>query len=230
MTTTHFEVLPGVDERRRAAIRGVSRWISPGVDCSNCERQWLVIGPSYPTRSLIGCEYEPLCRSGKNLPFADFDVVRASLSERTGIEEILPGTNIGPLVGALSGEQREIVWVSVWQFLFRRDVWKMLARAGLQGIEVADAELVTADSTEALSYCEPELYPGFSVAAPRLCSTCGFRELARPSVIRVSNPLGDAEPSIGRLASSPSVIIANAAFKEICSNTGIVGFEFRPIS
>lgn len=96
------------------------RWRLPGVMCEVCGDTWASPVSIYPSIELTGLGWDTELAEWHHVSLPEFALIRARVA--AAVPEIadllVPGTELGPLSGRVSGPTPDVIWRLYWTPLF----------------------------------------------------------------------------------------------------------------
>jgi uncharacterized double-CXXCG motif protein len=212
----------------------VSKWLLPGVTCSQCGATWSEAGVSYPCVDLSNHPRQAEFTHPRAEPIDAFEQLRESVRPLLPEGALLPpGTSLGPSVGTAQGEFGAFFFEQPWVLFVRQEAMSSLVTAGVKGLNGCRPELTFRRKTLLPELVELQLEPLGRLhreclpARPPPCSRCGRTGHSLPAV-----PLLDAESlplqcDLFRLANFSTVLVGTERFKDAVQSLGLEGISFH---
>lgn len=216
------------------------KWGLPGIlNCPGCKASWGTGSNAYPSVDLTPVagladfeepraepieEYERLC-----------ELVRPLLPSGA---VLVPGTDLGPLVGRAQGRFGPLVSPYPWWLLVQREALEKLQAEGLRGLKGCPTRL-RFRQRDAPELLELEVLPVGRAHPDCLppnrkppCPRCGRQGLTRPKDKDMLLDLSTVDSGLDlfRLEDFSTAIVCTERFVEACNRLGLDGVTFLPLS
>jgi uncharacterized double-CXXCG motif protein len=210
-----FFALREPPHRQGAEIDACHRWFVPGIVCDICRRTWTTTGIAYPTLAIPEDLDAVLPR--RPVPRREFTRLVPALRERLGSGVPLPpGTELGPLVGTVTGSPARVHWQNPWTLLLSSAALAELTDAGIP-LRTVPAVLKGTPDDQPLHEIEirPHGYlrtPGYWRPQGLPCASCGYERLERPERVVLNAATLSGALDIFRIADFPTIVVVTERF------------------
>lgn len=211
-----------LSRRYAGEIEGDHRWGLPGVRCPLCKAAWGTGGLAYPSVDLSSHpERKNLEEPRLEEDFREFERLRESIRPLVPGRLLLPGTELGPIVGTAHGTFGPLISPEPWLLMMRMEALERLQEEGLQGLKGCPMELRFRQKKAPPELVELELLPLGLLHEDCIppehrepCPRCGRRGFSLPKQPILKGSSLPEDVDLFRLANYTTVIVATERFVE----------------
>ncbi len=231
-----YEVLEDKTSRHTGDPRAVSKWGLPGSYCSVCDATWVAVGSVYPCVDLSALPQRREFEEARRVPIEEFERLRELVRPLMPPgAPVLPGTNLGPLVGTATGSFGAFFYNMPFTLLVRREVLEKLQAMGMRGLRGCRAQLRFRQKNapelwelqlEPRGRLHPECLLPSSIPP---CTRCGADGFTMPEDLVLDAATLPKNLDLFRLTDATATIIASERFVEAVGRLELDGITIKEL-